>query len=655
MCYIENFIIFGRILLTLTNFIMTRTMTKSSLLLIIIFSTLFFSCEKENLVETPIQNKYVVKNFKFSDLKSKSSQVNADLIVTKGLEIIKTKEPQNRGANAGFTIDSTSIKEISIGNYRTYTMLVKRDEVTKDYFENIIVEIDSLEHCNVYLNKYYPDQKIVFVPEHDTHTFHGETVSSKYQYPISFYTFTTEGEFEILMPGGDGVNQQPMFSINCVSVLKCNYGGTTHNAGPNCDVTYTVVECTSTFNNGSVGGGGVGPGSWGSSGTGGNSNYGGGGNNNTGTTGATNPVTPTPPITSIITPPFTDSEMNAENIIANEFYYPLSKEKKLYVHTKLGLYQSLVEYLSLNITNNIVNPDALLFAQQLVNSAITETNQADVNNLVGLSLAVKQSGDAIFEDSFDEQVDQFVDMDLSNPPITPHLFGLHYFINIQKLKNINPEWSYGKCAFEAGKPYIHLSLDAFGLIPVVGEVADLVNGAIYAVEGDGLNATLSLASAIPIVGYGSTASKYAIKIKTAYGSSNKVKLVWKVLPGNIVYFGTDATCRKQLRKALNMVVGNLNQAHHIIPVSLQSNPIVQKAFKSSEAFHLNEALNGISLSTLVHNGSHSNYNNQVLGYLNQLSLNASPAECYNKVNEIITKVRIAIANNPNIPINQLTF
>ena len=651
---------FVKILLTLTNFIMTRTMTKSSLLLIIIFSTLFFSCEKENLVETPIQNKYVVKNFKFSDLKSKSSQVNADLIVTKGLEIIKTKEPQNRGANAGFTIDSTSIKEISIGNYRTYTMLVKRDEVTKDYFENIIVEIDSLEHCNVYLNKYYPDQKIVFVPEHDTHTFHGETVSSKYQYPISFYTFTTEGEFEILMPGGDGVNQQPMFSINCVSVLKCNYGGTTHNAGPNCDVTYTVVECTSTFNNGSVGGGGVGPGSWGSSGTGGNSNYGGGGNNNTGTTGATNPVTPTPPITSIITPPFTDSEMNAENIIANEFYYPLSKEKKFFVHTTQGLYQALVEYLSLNITNNTVNAEALLFAKEIVDLAQEETNSQDVMSLANITLKIEQDKNLLFDDTFIQTLDPYLDISLSATTSydPPPLVGLSFYFKYQKTRQINPNWSVAKCLWYASKDVIHLSLDAFGLIPLVGEVADLTNGALYAIEGDGLNATLSLASAIPIVGYGSTATKYGLKvINTVNDVNSKVKLVWKVTNGT-VSFGADSTCRKQLRKILGLAVGNPLIAHHIMPISLQANDVIQKAAKSSSAFHLNEALNGLALNALQHTGNHASYTQKIQEKLidfKELNPNATPLQCYNYLISLINDIKAWVIAHPNTNINSIVL
>ncbi len=70
---------------------------------------------------------------------------------------------------------------------------------------------------------------------------------------------------------------------------------------------------------------------------------------------------------------------------------------------------------------------------------------------------------------------------------------------------------------------------------------------------------------------------------------------------------------------------------------------------------MNEALNGIPLSTTVHNGSHGNYDAKIAALLNALPANATPTQCYNKVNEVINKVRTAIANNPNTPINQLNF
>ncbi|WP_254438289.1 GH-E family nuclease [Paenibacillus sp. DCT19] len=54
-------------------------------------------------------------------------------------------------------------------------------------------------------------------------------------------------------------------------------------------------------------------------------------------------------------------------------------------------------------------------------------------------------------------------------------------------------------------------LDVVGMIPVVGEVADLANAAIYAARGDYTNAALSAAAAIPFVGWAATGAKFAIK------------------------------------------------------------------------------------------------------------------------------------------------
>ena len=104
-----------------------------------------------------------------------------------------------------------------------------------------------------------------------------------------------------------------------------------------------------------------------------------------------------------------------------------------------------------------------------------------------------------------------------------------------------------------------------------------------------------------------------------------------------------------------MTVGNANQAHHIIPLNLQTNPVVQKAAKSSNAFHMNEALNGISLSNIVHSGSHGHYDGLVKAYLDAVPSNATPQQCYDKIQEVIGKIRTTIANNPGTPINQLNF
>jgi RHS repeat-associated protein len=72
----------------------------------------------------------------------------------------------------------------------------------------------------------------------------------------------------------------------------------------------------------------------------------------------------------------------------------------------------------------------------------------------------------------------------------------------------------------------HAALDVVGLIPVVGEVADVANGIWYAAEGNYVDAALSMSSAIPFAGYAATAVKagrYVQKGVEAVDTANDVK------------------------------------------------------------------------------------------------------------------------------------
>ena len=315
-------------------------------------------------------------------------------------------------------------------------------------------------------------------------------------------------------------------------------------------------------------------------------------------------------------------------------------------------YNSIVNYYLNNYT-----PANKIFAKEIIDLAKVEQDQTDVNNLINIATSIYNAGDSTFEDDFALTLDPYVDLDLETltiPPSTfnPHCVVLQTYLNYRLLRQMNPTWSKAKCAWEASKDIIHISLDAFGLIPVVGEVADLTNGVLYTIEGDGLNETLSYAGAIPIVGWASTGTKFGIKLAaTATGTT---KFVWKVT-NNVIEFGN----RGQLRKVLNLAVGNPLVAHHIIPWAKSTNEVVQKAAKSANAFHMNEALNGIPLSIAVHNGSHAAYDQRVLDRLldikNQYGPNMTPQQAYNGLTILINDIKTAILNNPTTPINQLIF
>jgi len=57
----------------------------------------------------------------------------------------------------------------------------------------------------------------------------------------------------------------------------------------------------------------------------------------------------------------------------------------------------------------------------------------------------------------------------------------------------------------------HTALDVAGMVPVIGEAADLANAGWYLAEGDKTNAALSAAGAIPFAGNAATAAKWGKK------------------------------------------------------------------------------------------------------------------------------------------------
>ncbi|AFD06062.1 hypothetical protein [Solitalea canadensis] len=77
---------------------------------------------------------------------------------------------------------------------------------------------------------------------------------------------------------------------------------------------------------------------------------------------------------------------------------------------------------------------------------------------------------------------------------------------------MNPTWTsvqiYSAALWNTLKGEFHFALDMVGMVPVVGEAADIVNGGIYFLEGDKINCALSAGAAIPVVGWTATAGKW---------------------------------------------------------------------------------------------------------------------------------------------------
>jgi hypothetical protein len=68
----------------------------------------------------------------------------------------------------------------------------------------------------------------------------------------------------------------------------------------------------------------------------------------------------------------------------------------------------------------------------------------------------------------------------------------------------------------------HAVLDVGGLVPGLGEPLDLLNGAIYAAEGNTTMAALSAGAAVPGLGWGATGTKFGIRAGDEVGGDNIV-------------------------------------------------------------------------------------------------------------------------------------
>jgi hypothetical protein len=184
------------------------------------------------------------------------------------------------------------------------------------------------------------------------------------------------------------------------------------------------------------------------------------------------------------------------------------------------------------------------------------------------------------------------------------------------------------------KGYVHTALDICGLIPVAGEPCDLINGTLYLVQGDGVNASLSFAGALPVVGWAATGAKYALILVATADGVKTFKVVWD----NIVsLFKFPLPSETSFRKIVGVTDPDF-QAHHVIPQGLYGHPAIQKAAQAANTpWHMHHPKNGIGVHINRHNGSHNNYNTQVELFLNSIDVNLPPDEIsqiiINKQNE----------------------
>jgi hypothetical protein len=255
--------------------------------------------------------------------------------------------------------------------------------------------------------------------------------------------------------------------------------------------------------------------------------------------------------------------------------------------------------------------------------------------------------------------------DLSNPAIG-HLFSTYFSARAAFLKLSNPQKYYKNpngnlndpnninrwdLYYDTSKEAIHWGLDLLGFVPFLGEPADLLSAGLYILEGDGINATISAASAIPFYGIIASWSRMGWKVIGAASDLQSKKILrWVVNSEGIITFGY----RSDLAKNFPTMNTLTHQAHHIMPWSdrIQRHPVVQKA--AEWGFHMNESLNGIPVIKSRNQPNHNVYNNYIEQKLNLIQQNFPADKWHEELVKLTNKAKAAIEST-DVHLDLITF
>lgn len=327
-------------------------------------------------------------------------------------------------------------------------------------------------------------------------------------------------------------------------------------------------------------------------------------------------------------------------------YEPIPNPKLTTITNLLNLSLTEVEWLGAN--NNLLLLDELY--------DILVENNFGYESIQALDATITLLHNDLLYSSFTEQW-QYIKFYVNNSATVTNVDPLLRWLTMRciVIRFEHPEWSSVRVYWAAIKDLIHFGLDGLGFVPVVGEVADLINGAIYTIEGEGINAALSYSASIPFAGWFATTAKWAKKTIDLTGGA-KTTLVWLKKAGNLIDFGD----RGQLRKILNLATGNPLVAHHILPWALREHDLIQKAAKGGTPFHMNEVLNGLPITVFQHNSGHPGYISKVSAKLDELWLQfgsdaMSPETARSVLESLIGQLKSLIQNNSTVKLDELIF
>ena len=75
----------------------------------------------------------------------------------------------------GFTITNTPVRVMQVGNVTSYTFHIERDSIDNTFFENLVVQNDSIGNTTANIIKYTPFTPMTSFTEHNSYSFEGDT------------------------------------------------------------------------------------------------------------------------------------------------------------------------------------------------------------------------------------------------------------------------------------------------------------------------------------------------------------------------------------------------------------------------------------------------------------------------------------------------
>ena len=152
---------------------------KKILLLYLLTGTLFVSCTME---EEAIRNHNYSKEIKIYQ-KSFDELIKDSKFATSFNKLPKKKSTLQTSTQArtvmeeqyGFTITNTPARVMQVGKITSYTFHIERENSDPTFFENLVIQNDSIGNTTAHIIKYTPFMPMTAFAEHNSYGFEGET------------------------------------------------------------------------------------------------------------------------------------------------------------------------------------------------------------------------------------------------------------------------------------------------------------------------------------------------------------------------------------------------------------------------------------------------------------------------------------------------